>query len=59
MPMDPAKAAAEGGIDGFAQVVAADLGQIGERDADDEGGFNAFAEGDDECLQHGSTAPSN
>ena len=46
------KGGAEGGIDRLAQVVAADLGQVGQGDADDQGGFNAFAERDDECLEH-------
>ena len=46
------KGGGEGGIDGFAQIVAADLCQVREGDADDESGFDAFAESDDECLQH-------
>ena len=32
--------------------VSADLGQVGEDDADDQRRFDAFAEGDDKCLQH-------
>ena len=52
MPMLPDKGGDQRGIDRFAQVGAADLGQIGQRDADDEGGFDAFAESNDECLQH-------
>ena len=47
------KGGGEGGIDRFAQIVAADLGKIGQGDADDKSGFDAFAEGDDECLEHG------
>ena len=50
------KSGGQSGIDGFAQIVAADLGQIGQGDADDESGFDAFAEGDDECLEHGKRA---
>src|ERR1019366_8354380 len=46
------KGGGESGIDGFAQVVTADFGQIRERDADDESGFDTFAERNDECLQH-------
>src|ERR1035441_6288020 len=44
-------------IDRFAQIIAADLGEIGQGDADDESGFDAFAEGDDECLEHGKRGP--
>ena len=51
------KGGRQGGIDGFAQIVAADLGQIGEGDADDESGFDAFAQGDDECLKHRIRVP--
>src|SRR5258707_14266521 len=42
----------ERGIDGLAQFVAADLGQIGEGDAVDEGGLDPFAQRDDESLKH-------
>ena len=38
--------------DGALELVAADFGQVREDDADDKGGFDAFAEGDDKCLQH-------
>ena len=48
------KGGAERGIDRLAQVVAADLGQVRQRDADDQSGFDAFAERNDECLQHGA-----
>ena len=46
------KSCGQGGVDGFAQIVAADLGQISQGDADDERGFDAFAERNDECLEH-------
>ena len=29
-----------------------DLREVGEDDADDQRGFDALAEGDDECLKH-------
>ncbi len=34
------------------ELRAANFGQVGEDDADDERGFDALAEGDDECLEH-------
>ena len=42
---------AEGVEDGGLEDVVADLGQVGEDDADDERRFDAFAERDDKCLQ--------
>ena len=38
--------------DGALQLVAADLGEVGEDDSDDQRCFDALAEGDDKCLQH-------
>ena len=52
IPMLPTKGGNQGGKDGFAQFGPADLGQIGQGDADDEGGFDPFAQSNDECLQH-------
>ena len=46
------KSRAEGGVDRLAQIVAPDLGEISQGDADDESGFDAFAERNDECLEH-------
>ncbi len=40
------------GKDGFTQLRAPDLGQIGQRNADDQSGFNPLPQRDDECLQH-------
>ena len=40
----------QGGIDGFAQLGPTDFGQIGQGNADDQGGFDPFAQGYDECL---------
>ena len=51
-PMLPTKGRNQRGIDRFAQLVPADLGQIGQRDADNQGRFDAFAEGDNEGFQH-------
>ena len=42
----------QGGIDRFAELGTADLGQISQRDADDQGGFDPFAQSDDEGLEH-------
>jgi hypothetical protein len=41
------------GVYRFAEIVPADFGQIGERDADNQCRFNAFPQRDDECLEHG------
>jgi hypothetical protein len=46
------KSRCQGGVDRFAQIVTPDFGQVGQGNADDEGRFDAFAEGDDECLKH-------
>ena len=39
-------------IDGLAQILAPDLGQISQGDADDQRGLDPFAERNDECLKH-------
>ena len=52
MPMLPDEGGNQGGKDGFAQFRAADFGQIGQGNADDEGGLDPFAQSNDECLQH-------
>ncbi len=52
IPILPTKAADQGGKDRFAQLGPPNLGQIGQGDADDERGFDPFAQSDDECLQH-------
>ena len=38
--------------DGAFQLVAADLGEVGEDDAHDQRCFDPLAEGNDKCLQH-------
>ena len=52
MPMLPRNAADQSGKNGFAQFRPPDLGQIGQSDANDERGFDPFAQSYDECLQH-------
>ena len=52
MPMLPTNAAIKRGENRFAQIGPANFGQIGQGDADDEGGFDPFAQSYDECLQH-------
>ncbi len=42
----------EGPEDGALELATADLGEVGEDDADDQRRFHAFAERDDKCLQH-------
>ena len=42
----------QGGEYRFAQFGTADLGQIGQSDADDQGGFDPLAQSYDEGLQH-------
>ena len=32
------------------ELDATDFGEVGEDDADDQGGFDAFSQGDDKCL---------
>ena len=46
------KGRAEGGIDRLAQVGPADLGQVGQGDADNQGSLDPFAQRNDECLKH-------
>ena len=56
MTMATRDAGGDGGAerpeDGALELVAADLGEVGEDDSDDERRFDAFAERDDKCLQH-------
>ena len=52
IPMLPIKAEISAAEYGLAQFGAANLGQIGQGDADDESGFDPLAQGNDECLQH-------
>ena len=50
--MLPTKAAIRAAKTGFAQFGPANLGQIGQGDADDKRGFDPFAQSNDEGLQH-------
>ena len=48
----------QGCIDGFAQIIALNLGQVGQGNANDQSGFDAFAQGHDKSLEHLEKVPS-
>src|ERR1022692_509435 len=51
--------ASEGPVNGGQQVAAADFTEVRDGDGDHQGGLDAFAEGDDQCLQHSCKWPMN
>src|SRR5580658_726944 len=49
--------ASEGPVHGRKEVAAADLAEVRDSDGDHQGGFDTFAESDDQCLQHSCKWP--